>query len=72
MDIQSTQLHGSQRKPQSKDKAVQQREYRGREKNAFHNLKAALKEVEPANPRSRRETLKRGEYFFEVLLLRAS
>lgn len=71
MDNQRTPSHGPYRGPQSLDRAEQQRGYRGRERDAFRTLVAALKEVELTNPRSRRDILRRGEYFSEVLLLRA-
>ncbi|KAJ8588306.1 hypothetical protein M405DRAFT_882249, partial [Rhizopogon salebrosus TDB-379] len=57
MDIQRTPLHGPHRETQNK--AEQQREYRERERLAFRNLLAALKEVGPTNPRSRCDILRK-------------
>jgi hypothetical protein len=68
MDIQRTPLHGPHRETQKK--AEQQREYRERERLAFRNLLAALKEVGSTNPRSRCDILRKGGYSFEVLLFK--
>src|SRR5882757_7242697 len=64
----SSSSYDPQSRPQKRVES--QREYREKEKLAFHNLQAALKEAELAKPRSRCDTLSKGEYFSVVSLLR--
>jgi hypothetical protein len=71
MDNEGTSSYALRSEQQNR--ADQQREYRERERIAFCNLLAALREVELelTNRCPRREVLRKGEYFFESLLSRA-
>ncbi|OJA08557.1 hypothetical protein AZE42_03351 [Rhizopogon vesiculosus] len=55
MDNHRTSPYDPQSRPQNRVES--QREYRNKEKLAFHNLQAALKEAELGKPRSRCDTL---------------
>ncbi|OAX38956.1 hypothetical protein K503DRAFT_782504 [Rhizopogon vinicolor AM-OR11-026] len=59
IDNHRTSPYDPQSRPQNRVES--QREYREKEKLAFHNLQAALKEAELAKPRSRCDTLSKGE-----------